>query len=88
MSYTVRVSKKAMKELQKMDKFQSKIIVDWIENNLVGTIDPRKHGKGLTGDKSAYWRYRVGDYRIISDLQDDIVTILILKVGHRKQIYK
>lgn len=88
MGYEVKISKKALRELKKMDRFQSKIIMDWIEKNLVGTDNPRRNGKGLVGDRSGYWRYRVGDYRIIADLQEDVVTIMILKVGHRKEIYK
>ncbi|MCZ1224557.1 type II toxin-antitoxin system RelE/ParE family toxin, partial [Enterococcus faecium] len=55
---------------------------------LVGTDDPRKHGKGLTANKSGYWRYRVGAYRIIADISEHEVTILILSIGHRSEVYK
>ncbi|EGP4752548.1 type II toxin-antitoxin system RelE/ParE family toxin, partial [Enterococcus faecium] len=61
-----------------MDKFQAKVILNWIEKNLVGTDDPRRYGKGLTANKSGYWRYRVGAYRIIADISEQEVTILIL----------
>lgn len=49
--------------------------------------NPRQFGAGLTANLSGCWRYRVGDYRVICDLNDDIVTVLVLRVGHRKDIY-
>ena len=87
MGYKVRIENKAVKQLKKMDKFQSKILIDWIEKNINGTDNPRLQGKGLVGNKSGLWRYRVGDYRIIADIQEEIVTILIVNVGHRRDIY-
>lgn len=86
--FEVRYEKEAYKVLKKMDKFQAKVIMSWIEKNLVGTTNPRLHGKGLVGDKSGQWRYRVGNYRIIADIQDENIIILILSVGHRKEVYK
>lgn len=88
MAYKVRYEKEAQKALKKMDKFTVKIIMDWIEKNLVDTLDPRAHGKGLTANKSGFWRYRVGAYRLIADIRDNEVTILILTIGHRKDVYK
>lgn len=63
-------------------------IMGWIQKNLVNCTDPRKQGKGLTANRSGEWRYRIGDYRLISDINDEIVTILMLEIGHRKDIYK
>jgi mRNA interferase RelE/StbE len=88
MTYQVRYEREAQKSLKKMDKFQAKVILNWIEKNLVGTDDPRRHGKGLTSNKSGYWRYRVGAYRIIADISEQEVTILILSIGHRSEVYK
>lgn len=88
MKYKVRYEKEAQKALKKMDMFQAKIILNWIEANLVNTDNPRIHGKGLTANKSGVWRYRVGAYRIIADIQDNEVMILILTVGHRSEVYK
>lgn len=88
MTYKVRYEKEAQKALKKMDRFQAKIIMDWIAKNLVDTADPRAHGKGLTANKSGFWRYRVGAYRIIADIRDNEITILILTIGHRKDVYK
>lgn len=82
--YRVEFEKRAQKTLKKMDKHQAHIIMGWIQKNLVNGTNPRQYGKGLTGA----WRYRVGDYRLIADINDKTVTILILEIGHRKDIYK
>ncbi len=87
MSYNVKYEKQARKTLKKMDKFQSSMIISWIEKNLIETENPKVHGKGLVGNKSGLWRYRVGDYRIIADIQEETVTILIVNIGHRRDIY-
>lgn len=86
--FSVEYSKKASKVLDKMDAFDSRLILSWIDKNLVGCVDPRAFGKGLSGDRSAEWRYRVGDYRIIAEIKDDEVLILVVTIGHRRDIYK
>ena len=76
-----------MKSLSKLDTGQQVIIWAWIEKNLVGTNDPRTHGKALKGDFKEYWRYRVGEYRILAEIDDNQIIIIIVNVGHRKDIY-
>ena len=88
MSWHVEFSKDAVKQLKKMDKAQAALILGWIRKNLEGCEDPRLHGKGLTANRSGQWRYRVGDYRIIAHLEDRRVVILVLSVGHRREIYE
>ncbi|MCY3067574.1 MULTISPECIES: type II toxin-antitoxin system RelE family toxin [Aerococcus] len=63
-------------------------ILSWIEKNLVNTEYPRKQGKALKGDLSAYWRYRVGNYRLIAEIKDNTIEINIINIRHRKDIYK
>ena len=87
MKYKVIFSNKAIKELKKMDKHTSSLIIGWIEKNLEGCENPRVHGKGLVENRSGQWRYRIGDYRLICEIQDEKITILVLEVGHRKNIY-
>ena len=87
MKYKVILSEKARKALKKLDKQTSSLIVGWIEKNLEGCENPRIHGKGLTSNKSGQWRYRIGDYRLICDIQDKKIIIYVLEVGHRKRIY-
>lgn len=86
--YQVKFEKSAQKSLKKMDKHQALLIMGWIEKNLVDSTDPRKHGKGLTGNLSGAWRYRIGNYRLIANVEDNTVTILILEIGHKKEFYK
>ncbi len=87
MSFTILFSEKALKQLKKLDKHNAAFIIGWLRKNIDGCSDPRKQGKGLTANRKGQWRYRVGDYRIITEIQDNKVIVLILEVGHRKDIY-
>jgi len=87
MIYSVKYSDEARKDLKKMDRHQSKRIITWIEKNLIGCTNPRQRGKPLHLDHKGEWRYRIGVYRLIADIKDNIVTIEIINVGHRKEIY-
>lgn len=86
--YEVRLGKGAQKDIKKMDQNDARIIMSWISKNLVNCEDPYAHGKALTGNLKSKWRYRVGNYRLISNIDDEKVVILILEAGHRKEIYK
>lgn len=81
MAFRVLLSEKARKQLRKFDKHTHSFIVGWLKRNIEGCINPRQHGKALTGNRSGQWRYRVGDYRILADIQDDVVIVLVLEVG-------
>ena len=86
--YKVSYTKRADKALQKLDRPMRSLIMGWIGKNLVNTENPRVTGKALTGDFKGLWRYRVGDYRIIADIQDGEVLILVVDVGHRGTVYR
>lgn len=88
MSYEVEYALAAERELKKLDKYTKTILLNWVGKNLVGTDNPRRIGKALVGDFSGLWRYRVGDYRIIAKIMDSKLIILIVTVGHRKEICK
>ena len=85
--YHVDYSASTHKTLRKLDPGIRAMILRWIDKNLVGCSDARAHGKALTGSLSGLWRYRVGNYRLIADIQDDRLVILMLEVGHRSEIY-
>lgn len=87
MNYKVEYTARAVKELKKLDKPTRALIFGWIEKNLVGCEDPRRHGKALTTNHRGQWRYRIGDYRLIADIQDDRILILIMTIGHRRDVY-
>ena len=88
MSYRVEYLPQVVKTLEKMDKYTKRILFEWIDKNLEGCSDPRAHGKPLSANRVGQWRYRVGDYRIIADIQDNKLVILVIAVGHRREIYK
>lgn len=81
-------SKRAENQLSKMDVGMRRIIVAWLLKNVDGCDDPRAHGKGLSGNLSSAWRYRIGDYRVLCDIRDDELVMLALEIGHRREVYK
>ena len=88
MTYRVEFTKNALKQLKKLDKPSAALIIGWIRKNLEGCKDPRIHGKTLSANHGGQWRYRVGDYRIIAEIHDDRVIILVLNIGHSSDIYR
>ena len=87
MKYKVVFSDNALKQLKKLDKHISALIIGWIDKNLEGTNNPRQHGKALVANRNGQGRYRIGDYRAICEIQDNKITILVLEIGHRRSIY-
>lgn len=85
--YQVKYSDKAAKQLSKLDKGTARVILTWIKKNLQGCDNPRLKGKSLTANHKGQWRYRVGAYRLICEIQDEEITILVLAIGHRRNIY-
>ena len=88
MTYHVEFSKRALKDIKRLDKATAALILGWIRKNLEGCENPRAHGKGLTANHSGEWRYRVGDYRLLAEIQDGKLVIIMLTVGHRSEVYK
>ena len=87
MKYKVEYLPQVFKTLEKMDKYTKRIIIEWIEKNLVVCEDPRIHGKPLTANSVGQWRYRIGDYRILAKIEDGKLIILVIAIGHRREIY-
>ena len=88
MTYKVEFAEKARKFLKKLDKPTAKLITAWLRKNLENCENPRAHGKGLTANLSGKWRYRIGDYRILAEIQESKVIILVLEIGHRRDVYE
>lgn len=86
--YKVEFTQSAIKELSKLDKQTLRMIKHWVTKNLVGSTDPRIHGKELKGNLKGIWRYRVGDYRMFARIEEKKLIIFIFKVEHRKSIYR
>lgn len=87
MKYKVVFSKEALKKMKKMDKYTQTLLYNWIEKNIDGCEDPFIHGRELKGEFKDKWRYRVGDYRIIVEIQNDKLIILVVNIGHRRNVY-
>lgn len=87
MKWRIEFEKSARDTLAKLDKPVRQQIEKYLDN-LLTLDDPRMRGKGLTGDKAGQWRYRVGDYRIICEIRDNVLVILVLSIGHRSKVYK
>lgn len=88
MTYQVEVTTRFEREFKKLDRYTQRMIKSWIDKNLVNCADPRQHGKALTANRSGQWRYRIGDYRLICQIQDQELIILALSVGHRREVYQ
>ncbi len=88
MAWRIELTATAVKQLGKLDKSEAKHITGFLRQRLATLDDPRSTGKALTGPQlGAYWRYRVGDYRIICEIQDSRLCILVIEVGNRRDIY-
>lgn len=88
MAWTIEFDPRVEKELKKLGKAEAKRILDYLRDRVAVADDPRQLGKSLKGELTEYWRYRVGDYRVICELQDQRLVVLALRIGHRKDVYK
>ena len=88
MIYQVVYTRAAVKQLKKMDRKIAALIISFIEDKLLYCENPRAYGKALQGNLSNIWRYRIGDYRVLAKIQDQILVITVVEVGHRKNIYE
>ena len=89
MTWRVEFSKGAQKDLAQLDGPGRGRILRFLAERIQGGDDPRKLGEALKGPVvGRYWKYRVGDYRIVCDLQDALMLVLVVRVGHRRAIYR
>ncbi|MCK4623509.1 MAG: type II toxin-antitoxin system RelE/ParE family toxin [Desulfuromonadales bacterium] len=87
MAWTIEVSDIAEKQLRKLDRPVQKRLIDWLDDRINGCKNPRHFGEPLRGDIAGLWRYRVGDYRIICEIQEQQLVVLALAIGHRRGVY-
>ncbi len=88
MAWTVRYTETARQQLKKLDRQTARRIVAYLDERIAPLVDARTAGKPLTGPLGSFWRYRIGDYRILCDLQDDALVILVVAVGNRREVYR
>ncbi len=88
MDWKISFERKAEKQLDKLDRETRLQITSYLFQRVAVEPDPRLLGKALTGNLKGYWRYRVGDYRIICEIENHELLILVIEVGHRREIYR
>ena len=87
MTWTIEYTSSAAKDIKKLDRSIQRKIRAFLENDLSSLENPRLKGKGLTANHAGLWRYRIGDYRLICNIEDHRLVVLVLATGHRKNIY-
>jgi mRNA interferase RelE/StbE len=88
MAWNVEISPRAQRQLDELDKPVARRISKFLHERIGKLDDPRQIGERLQGTLSEFWRYRVGDYRIICSLEHERLVVLVLRIGHRREIYK
>lgn len=88
MTWKINYTHTATQQLKKLDKTVVKRIISYLDERVAIRDNPRTLGKALTGSLGTYWRFRVGNYRVICDIQDSTLCILVVQLGNRKDIYR
>ena len=88
MTWRVEIAESAARQIKKLGPSAAARVRDYLRDRIAPLQDPRQLGKPLRGSElGAFWRYRVGDYRILCELRDDELLVLVIEVGHRRSIY-
>lgn len=87
LAWSIEWDERAVKELRALDVSEQRRILRFLREKILVCDDPRRYGAPLHGAFKGLWKYRVGDYRVICSLEDDRVTVLVLRVGHRRNVY-
>ena len=89
MTWEIKYTESALHQLKKLDKPIARKVLDFMDERIAPSADPRSSGKNLVGPKmGSYWRYRIGDVRVICDIKDSELVVLVIELGHRKEIYR
>ncbi len=88
MGWKIEWDERAAKEIKKLDRPVQQRIIRYLRHRVIGDGEPRSTGKALKGNKAEIWSYRLGDYRVLCHIEDEALAVLVLAVGHRKEIYR
>ena len=89
MAWTIEFAEAAAKQLLKLDRTVARRIVTFLRERVSESPDPRALGAALKGDAlGKFWKYRVGDYRVIAEIRDSEIRILVVRLGHRSDVYR
>jgi len=86
--WRVEFDRAAVRDLRRLGLEGERRILRYLRERISGSADPRRFGHALTGDRKGFWRYRVGDYRIVAAIEDDRFLVLVVAVGHRREVYR
>jgi mRNA interferase RelE/StbE len=78
----------AVRDLRKLGAEDKSRVLRYLRQRITGSANPRRFGHPLTGDRKGLWRYRLGDYRIVAAIEDDRFVVLVVTVGHRREVYR
>lgn len=87
MPWIIEYTKTAAKTLQSIDRQAARRITKYLNERIATDEDPRRFGEGLLENLAGYWKYRIGDYRIIAEIQDEKLIVVVVKIGHRRKVY-
>ena len=88
MAWTIEYAETAKKQLRKLDRSAARRIVDFMDERVAPSENPRAVGKALKWPLGDLWRYRIGDFRVFCDIQDKVLTVLVLQIGNRREVYR
>jgi len=88
LAWTIRFETEALRQIKKLDRQWQKRVLDYLMHEVAPLANPRSKGHELTGDLAGIWRYRVGDYRVLCDIEETELIILVIEVGHRSSVYR
>jgi len=86
--WEIRIEKRALKDLSKLRQADQQRIISFLETKLAFRQNPRELGAALTGPLAGLWKYRVGDFRILTRIEDRTITIWVVQIGNRREIYR
>jgi mRNA interferase RelE/StbE len=88
LAWTIDYTQTALNQLRKLDKQSARRILDFLDERVAQRDDPRSTGKALTGPLGGLWRYRIGDFRVICEIQDGELRVLVVELGNRREVYR
>ena len=88
MAWTIEFDPRVEKDLRRIGPQAARRVLDYLRDRVAVLEDPRQLGQPLKGPLTALWRYRVGDYRVVCELRDEVLVVLVLRIGHRKAVYR
>lgn len=88
MAWRIEFLPAAEKELAKLGRAEAKRIIETLKTRIAPLDDPRRLGSALSGQLGGLWRWRIGDYRVVARIEDERITILVVRVAHRREVYR